>query len=106
MCYKKIDKYACDDKDEVFIPCEGFTELGNCSQPESEKQDQVVQHAEKCPECLHFDEQMKKLAEDPELSKPMPKTASQPYDGPKLYFIECNKWKHCGRKSTLFARQW
>lgn len=96
MCYKVIEKYSCGDQEDAFIPCEGFIETGACTQPEQAKQDQVTEHDKKCRECLHFDNEMKKLVADPELSKPE-RAPAKPHDGPKLYFIECTKW-FCGRK--------
>ena len=104
MCYKTIDKYSCGDKEEATIPCEFFIETGSCAQNEQAKQDKVHEHDEKCPECQHFDNEMKKLAEDDELSKPVEKSAPAPYEGPQLYFTECFKWSQCGRKSFFSSK--
>ncbi len=103
MCYKTIDQYSCGDKEEATIPCEAFIDNGTCTQHEQAKQDKVTDHEGKCPECQHFDNEMKRLTEDPDLCKPVEKSAPEQYDGPRLYFKECTKWGRCGRKLHTFG---
>ena len=99
MCYKSIESYSCGDKEEATIPCESFIDQQTCTQPEEAKKDIVMHHDKKCAECQHFDEQMEQIANNPELSKPAAKTGPRT-DGPKLYFKERIRWKHCNRMFT------
>lgn len=103
MCFKDIEKWACNHNVEDFIPCESFLDTQKCDPYGIAQQDKVAEHEEKCHECTHFDNEMKKLSEDTELSKPVEKTAAKSHDGPKLFFTACWRASNCKRRSPILS---
>ncbi len=78
------------------IPCSSLEEFDkDCPR----KEDDVVNiHSDtKCLECIHLDDQIKRLAEDKDLAAPVRPALSKP-DSPMNYFKQKTHWSVCGRE--------
>jgi hypothetical protein len=96
MCNKHTDIYACGDEEVHEIPCSSSEHFDkDCSMKE---EDVVINHGDrKCLECIHLDDQIKRLMEDKELAAPVRPVPSNP-DSPISYFKQKTRWSVCGRE--------